>query len=333
MNQNSIEIYVRSSPLGSNGIHWRKISEVGQPIEEPQVLKSRVVTKSNGKPGTINSLINDIKPSIILARYEGKILLEVTGLEASKERSAQLGRRITDVVLWVGDASEEVELQLRQLAALAILSIRDEDAHFLKVIRDAIQFEDLNDFRVDQAAIAGLSTQPEASSEISSLSIPDQSDASSWLSSEEITSNEHLHTLAQKIKRVSLPGADEKPTIVVVAEVKGEYLDYKGDVWKEEAPSQPEATIVRESEGGEDDAEKKTPSELPETKVVPPPRLLILGIVVTIAILIAATTAITTMRNHQETAPPATAPAPNSTTTSLTQEITTPKTSSPNPNL
>jgi hypothetical protein len=329
MNQNSIEIYVRSSPLGSNGIHWRKISEVGQPIEEPQVLKSRVVTKSNGKPGTINSLINDIKPSIILARYEGKILLEVTGLEASKERSAQLGRRITDVVLWVGDASEEVELQLRQLAALAILSIRDEDSHFLKVIRDAIQFEDLNDFRVDQAAIAGLSTQPEASSEISSLSIPDQSDASSWLSSEEITSNEHLHTLAQKIKRVSLPGADEKPTIVVVAEVKGEYLDYKGDVWKEEAPQQQEVAIVRESEKFDD--EKKTLSALPETKAVPPSRFLVLGIVVTIAILIAATTAITTMRNPQETAPPATAPAaPNPTTTSPTQEIITSKTPSPN---
>jgi hypothetical protein len=121
---------------------------------------------------------------------------------------------------------------------------------------------------------------------------------------------------------------------VVVAEVKGEYLDYKGDVWKEEAPSQPEATIVRELEEV-DAAEKKTLPELPETKAVPPPRLLILGIVVTIAILIAATTAITTMRNYQETAPTTTAPAtaPNPTTPSPTQEITTPNLPSPNLNL
>jgi len=134
MSQTSIEIYVRSSPLGSKGIHWRNISKDGQPIEEPEMLKSRIILKDNGKKATINSLINDTKPSVVLARYDDKILLEVTGLEASKERSSQLGRRITEVVLWVGDASPEVELQLRKLYACAMLSLWDKSSAFPKTI-------------------------------------------------------------------------------------------------------------------------------------------------------------------------------------------------------
>jgi uncharacterized protein YaeQ len=277
MNRNSIEIYVRSSPLGSNGIHWRNVSKAGQPIEEPEVLKSRVVYKSKDRKATINSLINDTKPSIILARYGGKILLEVTGLEASEERSAQLGRRITDVVLWVGNDSEEVESQLRQLAALAILNIRDKDSHFLKVIRDAVQFENLNDFRVDQGAIEGLFS--EDSREISLLSGLEQGDSSIWSPLEKSISDAHLDDLARKISQTALPET-ENP-IVVVAEVKGEYLDYRGDVWRE-APPQTDTAIVP---GSEEDPKKKLPNQ-PEAKPFHSSRLSILVVIVAAAALV-----------------------------------------------
>jgi len=236
MSQKSIEIYVRSSPLGSDGIHWRNISKDGQPVEEPEVLKSRIVTKDNGKKATINSLISDTKPSIVLAQYDGRILLEVTGLEASKERSLQLGRRITEVVLWVGDDSEEVELQLRNLAAGAILSIRDEDSAFLKLIRDAIQFDNLNGFRVDQDAIAQLSAPPEACAELSPLSPLEQDNFTVWKSPRAIVSNEDLQFLAQQIRQNFLPKTEQP--VVVIAEIKisknqDECLEYRGNIWKE----------------------------------------------------------------------------------------------------
>lgn len=87
MSQSQVVIYVRSSPLGDVGIHWRNISKSGHPIEEPDILKQRVIKRDDGKQVTINSLINETKPSLILAKYDGKIILEVTGLDASEARS------------------------------------------------------------------------------------------------------------------------------------------------------------------------------------------------------------------------------------------------------
>lgn len=233
MSQNSIEIYVRSSPLGPVGIHWRNVSKDGQPMEEPEILKSRIVTRDNGKKATINSLINDTKPSIVLARYENKILLEVTGLEASEERSSQLGRRITEVVLWIGDASAEVEAQLRQLTACAMLDIWDKDSTFLKVIRDAIRFENLNDFRVDQVAIKQLYVQPDV--EIFSVLEDAQTrcNFSVWSTPEVVETKQQSYLLASQIVHTSLPQADYP--VIVVGEFKDNRLEYKSNVWRQPA--------------------------------------------------------------------------------------------------
>ncbi|BAU13026.1 hypothetical protein LEP3755_35620 [Leptolyngbya sp. NIES-3755] len=285
MSQNSIEIYVKSSPLGSVGIHWRNINKDEQPVAEPIVLKERIITKGNGKKATINALINDVKPSIILARYSDKTgaiktLLEVAGLEASEERSYQLGRRITEVLLWVGDDSSETEAHLRKLAACALLSFQKQDSPFLKTIRNAIRFEGLNEFRVDRVAIERLTAHPEAYMEVSLHSPSEQSDVSVWLTSGTIANTEHLHSLAQQISQTSLPDTD-KP-VVVVAEFKDECLEYRGNIWK--APTQAVEEIAPIPEEAE--PEKKTLPVQPETKSFPTTRIIILGITTAIAALI-----------------------------------------------
>lgn len=309
MSQNSIEIYVRSSPLGPVGIHWRNVSKDGQPMEEPEILKSRIITRDNGKKATINSLINDTKPSIVFARYENKILLEVTGLEASEKRSSQLGRRITEVVLWVGDASAEVEAQLRKLAACAMLGIRDKDSTFLKVIRNAIRFENLDDFRVDQGVIGQLPANPEAYVEFSLSSPLERSDLSVWSSPDVITKNEHLQSLAQQISQTSLPDTD-KP-VVVVAEFKDECLEYKGNIWK--APIQPMEVIASVPE--EIEPEKKTLPVQPETKSFPTIRIIILGITTAIAALVIIAMSFQ-LKPSVETNPGLTTPQPTPTSSS-----------------
>ena len=328
MNQNLIEIYVRSSPLGSVGIHWRNISKNGQPMEEPEILKSRIINRGNGRKATINYLINDTKPSVILARYKGKILVEVTGLEASKERSTQLGRRITEVVLWVGDASTEVESKLRKLAAYAILSVWDENSALLKSIRDAIHFEDLDAFRVDQVGIEQLSADTDTDAENFSPKALNHSNPSVWSCPESITNDERLYSLAHQITQVPLPKT-ENP-VVIVAEIKNGCLEYRGDIWK--TPVQLATKPVALTEEVKPQCEKKTlPTQARPTLFLT--RSLILGITSAIAALIIILMSLQP-KPSVETTPDLTAtPNPPQTTTStpnLTTTLTPDLTAAPN---
>jgi hypothetical protein len=331
MNQNSIEIYVRSSPLGPVGIHWRNISKNGQPMEEPEVLKSRIITKDNGKQATINSLINDTKPSVVLARYEDKILLEVTGLEASKERSSQLGRRITEVVLWAGDASTEVESQLRKLAACAMLSISNKDSTFLKIIRDAIRFEDLNAFQVDQVAIKRLTAEPDVYLEIFSQAVSDQSNPAVWSSPELITSDERLRSLAHQISQVPLPKTEQP--VVIVSDLKNERLDYRGDIWKAPIQLQPVEVPVVLPEKADSESKKKAPPTQPKTLSFSTTRL-ILGVASAVVALIIILISLQ-LEPPVETTPGLTAPSKPTPTASAPSKPTapaaTPKTTPPKP--
>ena len=324
MSQTSIEIYVRSSPLGSKGIHWRNISKDGQPIEEPEMLKSRIILKDNGKKATINSLINDTKPSVVLARYDDKILLEVTGLEASKERSSQLGRRITEVVLWVGDASPEVELQLRKLYACAMLSLWDKSSAFPKTIRDAIRFKDLNDFQVDQAAIKQLYTQTGTYLETFSQTPLEQGTSSVWATSETINSDNHLHSLAHQIIQ-SLLSESEQP-VVIIAETKNDCLEYRGNIWK--APVQPIKPPVLVQKELDSKSEKKNSCTQPETTLPPTNRIVILGVILAIAILVIALTSLQP-KSPMEMAPVLTAPPKPTPTAIVTPKPAEPPTSKP----
>jgi hypothetical protein len=313
MSHTSIEIYVRSSPLGSKGIHWRNISKDGQPPEEPEMLKSRIILKDNGKKATINSLINDTKPSVVLARYDDKILLEITGLEASEVRSSQLGRRITEVVLWIGDASPEVELQLRKLSACAMLGLWDKSSAFLKTIRDAIRFKDLNDFQVDQPAIKQLYAQTGTYLETFSPTPSEQGTSSVWAASETINSDNHLRSLAHQIIQSPLPESEQP--VIIIAEIKNNCLEYRGNIWK--APIQPiKPPVPLQKELGSK-SEKKNSWTQPETTPPPTNRIVILGVILAIAILVIALTSLQ-LKPPMKMAPVLTAPPKPDPTATVT---------------
>lgn len=257
MSDIQVEIYVRSSPLGEVGIHWRNISKLEQPNEEPVVLKERVIVRNDGKQVTINSLINDTKPSLILAQYKNKVLLELTGLDAAEVRSKSMGRKISEIVLWIGDVSPKVECQLRKLAACALLSFWQKESNLLTTIRDSIDFDGLNSFKVDIQQIEQLYTDADTHldlllSEVSSRVI--DTSKSVWLTPKTIDIESQLYDLINQISQTPLP--DTEQPVVVVAEFKKEgghrRIVYRGNVWN--AP--------------ETKAQKKTTE--PSLKTVPP---------------------------------------------------------------
>ena len=254
MSDRKVEIYVRSSPLGEVGIHWRNISKSEQPREEPVVLKERVIARDDGQQVTINSLINDTKPSLILARYQNKLLLELTGLDATEARSNKMGRRISEIVLWVGDASETTESQLRKLAASALLSFWKKESTFLTTIRTSIDFDELNSFKADVQQIEKLYTDPDKDldnllSKVSPSVI--NTSESFWSIPQKIHKESQLYDLVREISETSLPETEQP--VVVVAEFKKEgdqqQINYKGNVW----------------------VEKKRPAPIPETVPIPEP--------------------------------------------------------------
>jgi hypothetical protein len=321
MNQSQVEIYVRSSPLGDVGIHWRNITKPDQPVEEPSVLKERIIYRSDGKKVTINSLINETKPSLILAKYEGKILLEVIGLEASEARSHRMGRRISEVVLWVGDASlAEVEVNLRQLAASALLSFCNKETAFATTIRDAIDFDGLDSFKVDSQQIEQLYIDASKNLDnVPSTSYLSQADSSDsiWLTPTTVDTPEHLHALANQISQTLLPSSEEP--VVVVAELKRDNTEqrifYRGNVWiAPPVPKPVEETSPRQEEL-EVDFQKKTPilSTAPASR--PTNRIVILVVILLIVVVSIILWGTTQLKSPPTPAPiitPSPTPTPNS---------------------
>lgn len=264
MSQNQIEIYVRSSPLGDVGIHWRNITKPEQPTEEPTILKQRVICKDDGRQATINSLINDTKPSIILARYSNKVLLEVTGIDAAEGRSQRMGRRISEVILWIGDASsQEVEAHLRQLAACALISFWNQKHTFATTIREAVNFEGLNSFKANVQKLEQLYDDADKNlADVLLASPATETDSYHlvWSSPVTISSDDQLYALAGQISQTLLP--DGEQPFVVVAELKSDNNEprviYRGDVWAAPPTPKPAELVLPPQEKVLTDTQKKT---------------------------------------------------------------------------
>ncbi len=248
-----VEIYVRSSSLGQQvGIHWRNISKPEQPKEEPVALEKQVIARDDGQMVTVNAIINDTKPSLILARYENKVLLEVTGLDATEDRSKNMGRKISEVVLWVGDASEDIEEQLRKLAACALLSFWEKESTFITTIRSAIDFDGNDSFRANAQQIKQLYDDAAENLDrlLSKVSFSEiDSSEPVWLTQKKkIDIESQLYSLVKKISQTALPEGDEP--VVVVAEFKKEgdkqWIVYKGNVWEKKTQSEPQPTLQPE---------------------------------------------------------------------------------------
>lgn len=266
MISNDVEIYVRSSPLGGVGIHWRNITKPDQPREDPSILKKKVINKPE-RTATVNSLINETKPAIVLARYDKKILLEVVGLEADKQRSAQLGRRISEILLWVGDANKEVETHLKNLAVCTLFGIWNSESDFLQTIRKSIHFDGQDAFKADLNQFRKVYV--DAAQELDILqkgirALDADFSPSVWSTSRNIVSEEGLISLLNQIKSTPLP--ESQDPIVIIAELKGEpalpQLFFKGNVWEaplitETPTSEIETYWPEEEEGQESEQLKK----------------------------------------------------------------------------
>ncbi len=74
----------------------------------------------------VNELIQSESPSVVLARYDSKLLLLVTGLEAS-ERTDFRGRKIRNSVAWVDEDCEENEEKFRGIAVYALRGLLKDD--------------------------------------------------------------------------------------------------------------------------------------------------------------------------------------------------------------
>jgi hypothetical protein len=94
----------------------------------------------------INDLIQSESPSLVLGRYENKLILLVTGLEASERIDFQR-RTIRNSVAWVGEDNQENEEKLRAIAVYALRGLLKAD------IDRAVKFGGEHGFEISFDAI------------------------------------------------------------------------------------------------------------------------------------------------------------------------------------
>ncbi|CAD5941333.1 hypothetical protein NO108_02317 [Planktothrix rubescens] len=208
-----LEVYVRSYTLGKTGMQWRKIENGESILGYPQILEPRIIPKQTGGLGTIEYVINYQNFSLVLMRYSQQLLFMVAGIEALEERSNQLGRTIFNAVAWVANPDEsnsipsKNELKLRHLAARSLLSFVGKDPEFINTINEAIDFEGLEEFKVDFDKINQL-TENSADKLKQLLSNLDEAEADQqiWYKKVEKTIKEQeIISLADKIINTELP--------------------------------------------------------------------------------------------------------------------------------
>lgn len=249
MTTDQIEIYVRSSPLGPVGIHWCNVSKPEQTKEDPEILAEQVVPDGSSKI-SIDSAINTVKPCLVLAKYNSKVLLEVTGIDATPDRSEKLGRRISEVVFWVGDDNEETEKQLRKLACCALTGLWIQDSKFRKAISASIEFDGLNNYKVDADRLQDIYKHPENYTEEKFLNLETENSLTfslSYLEPHKLETDEEIAQFAEQLRQASFSDLE---TAVVIAEVKQteikRWLNHRGNVAELPPKSEP-SMIIQEA--------------------------------------------------------------------------------------
>lgn len=99
-----MDIYVQSRGV-SQGYRWLKLINEGQERVDPPLLDK------------VNIFIDSDAFSLVLGRFNGKLILLVTGLEAS-QRTDNRTRKIRNSVAWVGEKSDEPVLRTLAIQAL-----------------------------------------------------------------------------------------------------------------------------------------------------------------------------------------------------------------------
>ncbi len=102
-----MDIYVQSRGV-SQGYRWLKLTGEGQERVDPPLIDK------------VNVFLDSDDFSLVLGRFNGKLILLVTGLETS-QRTDNRTRKIRNSVAWVGENSDEPVLR-----TLAIQALKDE---------------------------------------------------------------------------------------------------------------------------------------------------------------------------------------------------------------
>ena len=146
-----IAVYVKSSALGNTGIHWRNASDRNhQPEETPELLQKPVVPRKIGGKAAVNYLFtNQKEPSLLLMRYDEKLLLQVAGFD-SPERSEKMGSRVFNSLAWVVKDDDKGELFIRKIAAQILEDIWiSKNLKLREIVDQAVTFDGIEAFKVD----------------------------------------------------------------------------------------------------------------------------------------------------------------------------------------
>jgi hypothetical protein len=170
-----------------------------------------LILKKNG----VNNIIQSESSSVVLARYDGELVLLVTGLEAS-ERIDFRSRKIRNSVAWVVADTEDNERKLRGIAAYALRDLLKDD------IDKAVQFGGEYGFEVAFDAIRQLHIEEARDFDVKS--------ESKLGKNSEFLKND----LAYELEERSLPkgnGFSNTPLIVVTG-IKSESALMQAGVWR-----------------------------------------------------------------------------------------------------
>lgn len=308
-------VYVKTCAMGQTGIHWRHIiDEKNQPVESPKLVREQLMGDDNahpvivnGHPAIINDLLDEVKPSVLIYRSNGKILLEVAGIE-SPERSLRMGRKVLNLIVWEADNNEENEKIIRKIAYSAIQDIfqldaslsKQSDSSFSNMIKDSIDFYEREEFRVD---LQKVNKYVDGLKDIASEQNFDLENHSE--NSIKIKSDQELKQLAQDIKNRSFPkqwkgwNSETKSDgvlVVITESLEQRDIFYQAGVWRGLASNveKPQELVVQpikpilEPEISIDDEKKKATTILqtPQSKKSRLILLITLTIILSIIIMI-----------------------------------------------
>lgn len=198
-----MEIYVQSRGVAQeHGYCW--FDENQKIVEEPGLVKK------------VKNLIESEAPSVVLARNSDKLLLLVTGLEAS-ERKDYRGRTIRNSVAWVGQDTDENECTLRAIATHALRSSLKKD------IDGAVEPCGEKGFKVSFEKIKKLAAEAKA----------ERQELPRHRKNKEIkyASTENKEKLADELEKYRLPQHESFPLVVVTGIQDTETLE-KARVWR-----------------------------------------------------------------------------------------------------
>jgi len=169
--------------------------------------------------------------SVVLARYDNKLLLLINGLEANKQRIDFQRRAVRNSVVCISSDSDDDEAVLRGLAA-EVLKDRPEMAALVDKYVTFDSKEEEVGFKVDPALIEALGQfRAEKSKRVLSKGVTGQKD-----------SEQLWRDLANQLKSDQLP--KQEGPLVVVTKFKDAQKLRKAGVWRgaSELDSQPSSS-------------------------------------------------------------------------------------------